>query len=526
MIPKRRSHSVADVIVLVVMTHVIFLQPKPDASLHGKMVRRIMERIVEKIAGEQAREHRRGVATEKENKQSIEDYCERHAHDGRHDQAAGVIGIIMMHAMEHEVKLLSPFAPRLIVENPAVHRVLDETPNQDAGPEQARHDAKRQSMPRRREIEHVTRHRRIDDERYRRVHVRKELHEIAFEHPHRLVLVGDVTLHRGDNAQFLNRINGGPAWKRLQQTHVRDRNGIATVSNLRSSNGLVTPRNGQPVLAQGLAFKAFEIEELADVYFFRPFGAIIARVARAIRMTPTQLTVMGTLVGIAGGAQLWDPRLGLVGFALLILHSIIDSADGQLARMTGQVTELGRVLDGVGGYFTFGVIYLSIATGVIHRGGNGSVFIWMLLAALSNVMQAQVYDYHRTAYITVVLEGRAPTNHPTQVPPWIRGTYRGYLMMQRWLIGLHAEVETALASRSEAGSVRENDRTRYRDCFYWPLRGWNFLGDNTRFYAIGVLVWLQRIDLFLAFVFVPMNLALLSLWFWQRRADRKFLAGL
>ena len=111
-------------------------------------------------------------------------------------------------------------------------------------------------------------------------------------------------------------------------------------------------------LAQGLAFKAFEIEELADVYFFRPIGAVIARGAAALRVTPTRVTILGALVGVAAGAMLYHERLGLFAFALLILHGIIDSADGQLARMTGQVTELGRVLDGVGGYLTHVAIYV------------------------------------------------------------------------------------------------------------------------------------------------------------------------
>jgi hypothetical protein len=49
--------------------------------------------------------------------------------------------------------------------------------------------------------------------------------------------------------------------------------------------------------------------------------------------------VFGPLVGIAGGAMLYDERLGLYAFALLITHGIIDSADGQFARMTGRVTQ-------------------------------------------------------------------------------------------------------------------------------------------------------------------------------------------
>jgi phosphatidylglycerophosphate synthase len=286
------------------------------------------------------------------------------------------------------------------------------------------------------------------------------------------------------------------------------------------------PRDGQSVFPQGLAFKAFEIEELADVYFFRPLGFIVARCATALGLTPVQLTVFGGLVGVSGGALLYDERLGLFAFALLVAHGIIDSADGQLARMTGRVTELGRVLDGVGGYVTHGAIYIAIAAGVIHRGGSSSILIWMLLAAIANATQAQMYDYHRTVYITVVAEGRVPGNDPAKVASWVRWLFRGYLMTQRRLIGLHGEVEAALAVRLVEGRVREDDRARYRECFYGPVRGWNLLGDNTRFYAIGVLICLNRIDLFFAFILVPMNLAFVALWLWQRRADRKFLASL
>src|SRR6185295_14397859 len=103
------------------------------------------------------------------------------------------------------------------------------------------------------------------------------------------------------------------------------------------------------------------IEELADVYFFRPLGMVVARAARALKLTPTAVTLAGALVGVAGGLLLYDPRLGLLAFGLIVLHSILDSSDGQLARMTGQVTEFGRVLDGVGGYVTHFAIYLALA---------------------------------------------------------------------------------------------------------------------------------------------------------------------
>lgn len=289
----------------------------------------------------------------------------------------------------------------------------------------------------------------------------------------------------------------------------------------------MTPRDGQSVRAQGPAFKAYEIEELVDVYFFRPLGFILARSAATLGLTPTQVTVFGALVGVAGGALLYDQRLGLYAFALLILHGIIDSADGQLARLTGRVTELGRVLDGVAGYLTHTAIYLAIAAGVMHRGGSDTILIWMVLAGISNAVQAQMYEYHRHEYAMIAVKGLAPRVDPAKITQaWMKSLYAGYLATARMLNGLHAEAESRIAARSTAGLVREDDRALYRKCFYAPMRGWNLLGDNMRRFAIGLLVCLDRLDLFFAFVLLPMNVVLIALWFWQRHADRKFLASL
>lgn len=307
---------------------------------------------------------------------------------------------------------------------------------------------------------------------------------------------------------------------------MQDRTGIAAGTKPRNSIRLVSFRDGQSAYAQRLAFKAIEIEELTDIFFFRPCGWAIARGARAIGLTPTHLSILRAITGIAGGALLYNQSPGLPAFALLILSEIIDSSDGQLARMTGNITELGRVFDGVGDYVAHGAIYIAIAAGMIHRGGSSSVLIWMLLAGLSNAIQSQMYDYHRTTYVTVVAQGRPPGDELPKIPSWIRWLYSGYQVMQRGLIGEHGKVEAALAERSVDGRVREEDRARYRECFYPLIHGWNILGSNTGLYALGVLIWLHRVDLFLIFILLPMNLALIALWFWQRSADRKFLAGL
>jgi phosphatidylglycerophosphate synthase len=280
----------------------------------------------------------------------------------------------------------------------------------------------------------------------------------------------------------------------------------------------------KPPRVDALAFKAYEIEELADVYFFRPLGLLVARAARRAGLTPTQVTIGCGAVGIVGGALLYDTRLGLLAFALLIMHGIVDSADGQLARLTGQVSELGRILDGLAGYVTYAVAYVALIAGIVSRGGSPSIAAWAVLAACANAVQAQMYDYHRTSYATIAIKGMAPRDTSASVQTaWARGLLRGYERAQRWLAGLHPDVEASVTARSANGRVDESDRARYRACFYWPVRGWNLLGDNTRFYAIGVLAWFDHLDWFFAFILLPMNAALAALWLWQRRADLRFL---
>jgi phosphatidylglycerophosphate synthase len=218
----------------------------------------------------------------------------------------------------------------------------------------------------------------------------------------------------------------------------------------------VTDRSPPPALPPGHAGKASDIEELTDRYFTRPVGSVVASAAAVLSMTPTQVTTVGAIAGIAGGALLYDERLGWMAFALLFVHAILDSADGQLARRTGQTSELGRVLDGVGGYVTHIVMYIAVAAGHIERGGSTSILFWMLAAGLSTIAHAQAYDYYRTAYSSVVKEGRVRRDETAQVSGWLRAPYQAYSAMQRLLVGSHEDVLAALNARSTGGMISEN----------------------------------------------------------------------
>ncbi len=279
-------------------------------------------------------------------------------------------------------------------------------------------------------------------------------------------------------------------------------------------------------LSQALAFKAYEIEELADVYFFRPVGSVFAYAARLLGLTPNAVTIASAIAGAIGGALLYSPdEFWVATFLCLMLYSVLDAADGQLARLTGTASDFGRLVDGIAGYVVHVALYLGLAAGIVARGGSRAILWWLVPSALSNAVHSQLYDYYRTSYSKLAIKGIVSQDVPLNLTATPAGrVLRAYHAAQRHLNGEHGKVERAIAARAQAGVVRESDRARYRACFYWPVRGWNVLGENTRWYAIAVLGWLHHADWFFVFSAVPMNAVCLALWFWQRAADRRFLA--
>ncbi|MGC4085311.1 MAG: CDP-alcohol phosphatidyltransferase family protein [Vicinamibacterales bacterium] len=276
-----------------------------------------------------------------------------------------------------------------------------------------------------------------------------------------------------------------------------------------------------PPAGSGLAFKAREIEELVDVYFFRRLGIVFAHIARALRMSPTAVTIAAMIAGAVGGLLLAWPAYAMLGVVLLVFHGVLDSSDGQLARMTGTSSEFGRMMDGVAGYVTHVAMYLGILASAFARGYGWPLVGLALLAGVSTIVHAQMYDYHRTTYAAFVVKGELPAAVAGTPRPGIVGLYE---TMQRKLAGLHPAVESVIAGRAVNGRVREEDRVLYRTVFYRPVRGWNAMGDNVRRLSIALAAWFGRPEWFIVTELVPVNLLCAVLWWIQRDADRRFLS--
>lgn len=158
-----------------------------------------------------------------------------------------------------------------------------------------------------------------------------------------------------------------------------------------------------------LTFKSQDTEEWLDIHFTRPIGLLWAKFFNHFDVHPNVVTILSIILGAAAGAMFYfeDITYTIIGIFLLIWANLYDSADGQLARMTGKKTRLGRVLDGFAGDVWFFSIYFFICLRL--QGQNipftdikWGVWIW-LAAAFSGFIchgkQCQLADYYRNIHL-------------------------------------------------------------------------------------------------------------------------------
>jgi archaetidylinositol phosphate synthase len=77
---------------------------------------------------------------------------------------------------------------------------------------------------------------------------------------------------------------------------------------------------------------------------YRPLAHLVVLVLLPLRVPPPAVVLASGATGVVGAVEL--ARGHLIAAALLIqLKTVLDNADGQLARLSGRVTLLGRYLD-------------------------------------------------------------------------------------------------------------------------------------------------------------------------------------
>ena len=123
--------------------------------------------------------------------------------------------------------------------------------------------------------------------------------------------------------------------------------------------------------------KSSETEDWLDYHVVRPFSYHWAAFFNRFDIHPNTVTIWSMVIGalsclfFAHGSFYYEGTMGLVynliAILLLCIADILDCTDGQLARMSGKKSRLGRILDGVAGFAWFTPIYLALVWRFYHH---------------------------------------------------------------------------------------------------------------------------------------------------------------
>ncbi len=251
-------------------------------------------------------------------------------------------------------------------------------------------------------------------------------------------------------------------------------------------------------------FKSKDTEEWLDVVFTRRVGYALALFFKRFGVHPNAVTILSIFLGVGAGLCWLDRSLGwtVAGIVLLVLANFLDSTDGQLARMTGQKTLWGRLLDGLAGDAWFIAIYICLGFRLLHtpmpflEGHEWRV--WHLLVFemtcgfLFHVPQAALADYYRNIYLLFhgdhselndsrELDSEWKTLTWKNDWPWKTGLffYKNYTRSQELMTPCFQSFRNAL--RAEYGdTIPQETGTEFCCRTYHLLKWTNILTFNTR----------------------------------------------
>ena len=152
------------------------------------------------------------------------------------------------------------------------------------------------------------------------------------------------------------------------------------------------------------SLKSWDTENWLDRHFYRPIAFRIALLLKPTSVTPNAVTIFSIFVGVSACLLFYPDQnllINLIGFALLVFANTLDCVDGQLARLTGKGSQIGRILDGMTGDIWFLTFYTVISLRFIHsHEGWGYWFFGItVLSALSHLYQAGMVDYYKTLHL-------------------------------------------------------------------------------------------------------------------------------
>lgn len=269
------------------------------------------------------------------------------------------------------------------------------------------------------------------------------------------------------------------------------------------------------------SLKSIETENKIDRIFYRPIGFRIARLLRGTGITPNMVTVISIFVGAAVGFMFYHENLtyNIIGILLLVIANILDCVDGQLARLTGIKSAIGRILDGFAGDIWFASIYIGFALRLSHEYGTDWFFALAVLSGLSHLVQANITDYYKTLHLYFISKDKGAefqsleqveARHKEMKP----GINKAFYFLYRWYTLLQVKATPTLQQMLRSLHARYGDdipqdiRLRFRKQSRSLMRLVDLLTFNGRTLVMFAIVLSGQVWAYYLYEIIVLNIVL------------------
>lgn len=290
------------------------------------------------------------------------------------------------------------------------------------------------------------------------------------------------------------------------------------------------------------SLKPIEVEEPIDRWLHRPLGYVFAKIFYPTPISADVVTIFAIVVGVAGGVLLaWPffPFHMAVGGGLVFVSTLLDCADGQLARMRKTSSPLGRMLDGVADSVVAAAVAVGTILGMMRLWPEP---LWLRVtvaglgvgAVVTTSFHTAMYDHYKNVWVAMTTASYREAEDSTTARERFEKTkhegsflrrlawplYLQYVESQERVATRYDAVTPAVLSKLPPYSPENAAIYKKHMAKIWAYyRGW--YGFGSLMIGLSVFNAVNRADAYLVF-----RLVLLNAIFWlvlrpvQRRAAK------
>ena len=170
-----------------------------------------------------------------------------------------------------------------------------------------------------------------------------------------------------------------------------------------------------------------EVSEPVVRYLELPAARPFVWALRKTPITPNQVTFLSALLAIAAAwfVSQGDPRSMMHGGLIFAFSRILDSVDGELARVKGMANDWGRLVDTIGDIVSTISMLIGLWIGLPSLHGS------VLLLAFMVLLRATTFDYHKLSMLNRIQKGYDFFQRETQK------TFKKILSSPSWSLKLY-----------------------------------------------------------------------------------------